>query len=95
MKVFEEVANSMAGSGIKVFLKDGSFEEFKNHEEVFFIARVNNQVWVGNRAEVEERYLHICAFDRSKPNSDGKLSPRVVASFPAGNWIGVRLISDI
>ncbi len=53
MNKFEEVANSMAGSGIKVFLKDGTFEEFKNHEEVFFIARVNNQVWVGDRAEVQ------------------------------------------
>ena len=93
MKVFEEVANSWYGCGIKVFLKDGTFEEFLNKADIYFIARVNDQQWVGDKVVTDERYLHICAFDNSKPAEDGVLTGNVIARFPAGIWIGVRLIS--
>jgi hypothetical protein len=43
-------------------------EEFFNRPNVFFVARVNSQVWVGDKVVIEERYLHICAFDKSKPD---------------------------
>ena len=93
MDVFEEVVDSSHGIGIRVFLKEGGVEEFLNRPNVFFAARVNSQVWVGDKVVIEERYLHICAFDKSKPDKNGKLHPHVVASFPAGIWLGARLIS--
>jgi len=93
MDIFEEVAESRHGVGIRVFLKGSAIEEFLNGPNIFFAARVNSQVWVGDKVTIEERYLHICSFDESKPNTDGNLPPHIVASFPAGIWLGVRLIS--
>jgi len=92
----QEVARSWGAKGIKVILKDGAFEEFhnpQNNPNIFFIAKENDSVWTGTKVIIEERYLHIIAYDNSKTDGEGHLiDGQRVASFPAGTWLGVRVI---